>query len=91
MASKEAREAAIKKASQQVRAGGVFSRASAASKVSPDPQIEAVAGALSEYDGYHWPSPSATHYMGEEWIARCSRYREMAAVALSAADGTAPA
>jgi hypothetical protein len=34
MADAEARRAAIKKASRQVRAGGVFSRASAASKVS---------------------------------------------------------
>lgn len=34
MANASARKAAIKKASQQVRAGGVFSRASAASKVS---------------------------------------------------------
>lgn len=34
MADVKARKAAIKKASQQVRAGGVFSRANAASKVS---------------------------------------------------------
>ena len=34
MADAQARKAAIKKASQQVRAGGVFSRASATSKVS---------------------------------------------------------
>jgi hypothetical protein len=34
MADVEARKAAIKKASQQVRAGGVFRRATAASKVS---------------------------------------------------------
>lgn len=34
MADAQARKAAIKKASQQVRAGGVFSRASTESKVS---------------------------------------------------------
>jgi hypothetical protein len=34
MADPQARQAAIKKASQQVRAGGVFGRASTASKVS---------------------------------------------------------
>jgi hypothetical protein len=34
MADAQARKAAIKKASQQVRAGGVFSRASATSKIS---------------------------------------------------------
>jgi hypothetical protein len=34
MADAQARKAAIKKASQQVRAGGVFSRAGATSKVS---------------------------------------------------------
>lgn len=34
MADAQARKAAIKKASQQVRAGGVFSRASVTSKVS---------------------------------------------------------
>jgi hypothetical protein len=34
MADAQARKAAIKKASQQVRAGGVFSRASTTSKVS---------------------------------------------------------
>jgi hypothetical protein len=34
MADATARKAAIKKASQQVRAGGVFSRASATSKVA---------------------------------------------------------
>ena len=35
MADAEARRAAIKKASQQVRAGGVFRRAATSSKVSP--------------------------------------------------------
>lgn len=34
MADAETRNAAIKKASQQVRAGGVFSRASSTSKVA---------------------------------------------------------
>ena len=34
MADAQARKEAIKRASQQVRAGGVFSRASATSKVS---------------------------------------------------------
>ncbi len=34
MADVQARKAAIKKASQQVRAGGVFRRATSASKVS---------------------------------------------------------
>ena len=34
MADAQARKAAIKKASQQVRAGGVFGRASRSSKVS---------------------------------------------------------
>jgi hypothetical protein len=43
MADAQARSAAIKKASQQVRAGGVFRRASASSKVSV-PSRSATAG-----------------------------------------------
>ena len=43
MADAQARKAAIRKASQQVRAGGVFGRASASSKVRPTNKVRSSA------------------------------------------------
>jgi hypothetical protein len=48
MADSQARKAAIKRASQQVRAGGVYGRASSASKLGATSRVPRVGGTQPE-------------------------------------------